>query len=231
MSLGNGCSFWKKDKNRFEEPIKKNVIDTFKEKKKVKRKDGKFEEVKVQRDLFGRLLGISLEEKLDIEAVLEYPLTPMPLSFCHLDVSINKTDKSKLIVPILRRDLEQKQIPVELDAVIIDGFFYLYMLKDLPSTFDGLSHNLFVKLQNITIVFDTYPTPSIKNNEHEIRQNLQYANFIIEGPETRRPANFIAELKNIKFKEAFVKFLIKDWMTESKYGSIKPTQKIRLPRI
>ncbi|KAL3281732.1 hypothetical protein HHI36_004936 [Cryptolaemus montrouzieri] len=85
------------DPKVFEEPITKYQVCTFKTKEIINRKDWKIEEEKIQGDLFGRLMGISLEKKVEMEKVLEYPLTPVPLSLCHLDGSINKTDKSKLI--------------------------------------------------------------------------------------------------------------------------------------
>ncbi|GBP70315.1 hypothetical protein EVAR_52334_1 [Eumeta japonica] len=50
---------------RFQEPIKKNPVFTFstvKEKKKVVL-GGKVQELRLQRDLFGRLLALSLEKK------------------------------------------------------------------------------------------------------------------------------------------------------------------------
>lgn len=68
--------------HRFEQAIQKNVIHTFKAKKIVKRQGVKVNEVKLQRDLFRRLLGICLQQNVDIEKVLEYPLTPIPLSLC-----------------------------------------------------------------------------------------------------------------------------------------------------
>ncbi|KAL3286793.1 hypothetical protein HHI36_001287, partial [Cryptolaemus montrouzieri] len=64
--------------------------------------------------------------------------------------------------------------------------------------------------------------------EHSIRDNLRNDDFVIEGPQTKRPANFIAELKNIEFKEAFVQFLVNDWSTQDKATLIKPTQKVFL---
>ncbi|GFY02176.1 uncharacterized protein TNCV_5100371 [Trichonephila clavipes] len=45
----------------------------------------------MQRDLFGRLLDISMTNKVDIEKVLGFP------SMCHADGSICKTDKAQLI--------------------------------------------------------------------------------------------------------------------------------------
>lgn len=219
--------------HRFEQAIQRNVIHTFKAKKIVKRQGGKVNEVKLQRDLFGRLLGISLQQNVEIEKVLEYPLTPAPLSLCHMDGTINKTDKSKLVKPLIDREKIVESIPKELDVVIIDGFFYLYTLRDIPSTFGAISYNLLRNLTNhvateIHVIFDTYPTPSIKDYEHSIRDNLRNDDFVINGPQTKRPANFIAELKNIKFKQAFVQFLVNDWSTQDKATLIKPTQKVFL---
>lgn len=57
------------DPKRFHQPISKNKIYTFNNKIKKKTKDGKS-----GRDLFGRLCGIALKNKLEIEKVLEYPL-------------------------------------------------------------------------------------------------------------------------------------------------------------
>lgn len=48
--------------------------------------------MRLQRDLFGRMLAISINENTDIEKILTYPLTPVPMSMCHLDGSIFKTD-------------------------------------------------------------------------------------------------------------------------------------------
>lgn len=51
----------------------------------------------MQRDLFGRMFGISLNHKVHIEKVLTFPLTPVPTCMCHADGTMCKTDKSQLI--------------------------------------------------------------------------------------------------------------------------------------
>lgn len=73
---------------------------------------------------------------------MQYPLTLVLLSLCHLDRSINKTDKPKLINPIIYRNMEQRNFPDGFDAVIIDGFFYLHTLRDTLSTFDAISRKI-----------------------------------------------------------------------------------------
>lgn len=60
----------------------------------------KVHEITLQRDLFGHSLALSLDTTIDLEKVLCFPITPMPLSLCHIDChigSLNKTDKSVLI--------------------------------------------------------------------------------------------------------------------------------------
>ena len=76
----------------------------------------------MQRDLFGRLLAISVEENIDLEKVLSYPLTPLPLALCHLDGTHCKTDKSALMKS-LERSINSEP-PAYTDVVLIDGFFF-----------------------------------------------------------------------------------------------------------
>lgn len=124
---------------RFQEPIKRNPVATFssiKRKKKVQL-GGRIQELRLQRDLFGRLLALLLEKKINTEKVFCYPITPMPLSLCHMDGTINKTNKSTLM-----RDLEKRidsTAPEWMDVLIIDGFVLLHMLKEIPRTFGDLT--------------------------------------------------------------------------------------------
>jgi len=88
--------------------------------------------VRLQRDLFGRMLAISINENTDIEKILTYPLTPVPMSMCHLDGSIFKTDKSVLL-KALEKNVQSKA-PTYTDVCLIDGFFLVHCIKDLPKT-------------------------------------------------------------------------------------------------
>lgn len=42
----------------------------------------------MQRDFFERILGISIDYKLNMAEILSYPITPIPLSMCHIDEAI-----------------------------------------------------------------------------------------------------------------------------------------------
>ncbi|GBP40287.1 hypothetical protein EVAR_83977_1 [Eumeta japonica] len=49
-----------------------------------------------------------------------------------------------------------------------------------------------------------------------------------DRPQTKCPENFIADLKTIKFKQAFVQYVVNDWSTQDKAMFIKPTHKVFL---
>lgn len=53
--------------------------------KKAIKINNKVQEVRLQHDLFGRMLAISINENTDIEKILTYPLTLVPIFMCHLD--------------------------------------------------------------------------------------------------------------------------------------------------
>ena len=104
------------DDRRFDSFIKQNKIINFTScnKKKIILINHKVQEFRMQRDLFGRMLGISLEEATDIEKMFAFPMTPMPTSLCHLDGTICKTEKSA-IMKILRND---SALPTHINVVI-----------------------------------------------------------------------------------------------------------------
>lgn len=78
----------------------------------------------MQRDLFRRLLGISLTHKVDIERVLTFPLTPVPRSMCHTDGSICKTDKSQLLKLIEKKIDDNVDKPPPCFNVVIRWFVH-----------------------------------------------------------------------------------------------------------
>lgn len=93
--------------------------------------------MRIQKDLFGRMFGISIDHEVDVAKILSYPITPIPLSMCHFDGAICKTQKS-----VLMRSLEkgiQHHPPLHIDILIIDGFFLLHTTKNVPKTFGNIS--------------------------------------------------------------------------------------------
>lgn len=207
------------DEERFEKVIKRNKIQNFatvapKQKISIA---GKRIAIQMQRDLFGQLFSLSLEQTLNIDKVLAYPLTPVPLALCHIDGTICKTDKSVLL-KVLQKEIDSNP-PERCDVIIYDGFFNIHSIKDVPSSFGNVSKKLMQVFTNnnadtVIIAFDRYVFPSIKDNEHSLRSRVQGQRFQINGPDQVRPSNFSDALKNIYFKEALIDFLIEDWAND-----------------
>ena len=88
----------------------------------------------MERDLFGSILFMSLQHQIDVGELFKFPLTPVPLSLCHVDGSMLKTQKSKLM-----RELEQRIVatdPGHVDVTIVDGMFFFTYLKILPCSWE-----------------------------------------------------------------------------------------------
>ena len=58
---------------------------------------GEITELHETRDLFGQLLYLSTLKESGPKKIFHFPLTPVPLSLAHVDGSMNKTEKSKLM--------------------------------------------------------------------------------------------------------------------------------------
>lgn len=173
-------------------------------KKKVKIA-GKLQEVTLQKDLFGRLMALSLEHTVDLDEVFRHPVTPTPSSLCHADGTINKTDNAALL-KFLEREIDNPIPPTHSDVYVVDGFFFVHLFKDLPKGMSNTALRILQKLctyeaPRIDIVFDRYFEPSIKDNEHILRNNTATASFVIRGANQERPTNFPAALRNIGFKK------------------------------
>ena len=191
------------------------TISTFaQEGMKVNRRiNGKLTEVKMERDMVGRLLMLSLTSKIDMKLVFEYPLSPVPLVFGHIDGSINHTPKSTLIKALVgSRTWEPPKI---IDSYIVDGFFFLHLhATRLPAVNDEVVAFLLTKLVNfnakeIHFVLDNIPAYSIKDIERERRGNSdRYVNYSTLGLKQKRPTNFLLALRSDTFKQEFAKLLL-----------------------
>ena len=83
-------------------------------------------------DLFGSILVLFLQKKVDTAEVLRYPLSPLPLSLCHTDGRMQSAPKSALLNEIEAR--VTCVLPEYIDVIIVDGMFFVHLFIDLPST-------------------------------------------------------------------------------------------------
>ena len=128
---------------RFEEPIKRVKLLTFKQDGIINRRSTKrnIAELKCSRDLTGRFLIFPPKRHLDLSHVFTFPLTPVPLSLCYCDGTMVKIEKSALF-----RHLESKvesSFPssASVDACVVDGSLLLrvglYFLRIYPQRTTG----------------------------------------------------------------------------------------------
>ena len=104
---------------------------------KMSSKNLKIKELQCTRDLFGRLLYLAVRLDLDLKDILSYPLSPVPLSLAHVDGTLHKTDKSKLLKKLEVRVSSEK--PSEVHVSVIDGMFLIRSLVNLPSTYGEIA--------------------------------------------------------------------------------------------
>jgi hypothetical protein len=101
----------------------------------------------MERDMLGKLLMISLNQKLDIGLVLQYQLTPVPLVISHLDGTVNSADKA-----VLYKNQEKRVDsvgPKLIDVYIVDGFFFLHLLdSNIPLTYEDIARFILVNFAN-----------------------------------------------------------------------------------
>jgi hypothetical protein len=207
---------------RFEESIKRQKLKTFSSevpKRQVIGNDNKIKAVTMMRDLFGSVLYLSLEKDIDMGLVLQYPLTPVPLSLSHIDGSMLKTPKVTLL-----KNLESRIVsipPNNIDITVVDAMFYLHLQTNLPETFGAVSRHILKSLCSheskvIHVIFDKTISPSIKDSERDSRMLDRHSSFQIKGKTQKRPDNWLAALRNDQFKESIVKYLIESWKESDK---------------
>ena len=210
-----GCA---EDSSRFSQPIKRQKIKNFASQagkfKVSSASEKKLVTVTMTRDLFGSILFHALQSKVDMEEVLKYPLTPVPLSLCHPDGIMQKTPKSKLLLELEKRIATRN--PHNIDIRIIDGMFFLHLFVELPPTFGALAILILKQVckqkgNEIHLIFDKTISPSIKDCERNKRGDNRTVAYQIIGPEQKRPGNWLQALRVDQFKEALVEFLTGFW--------------------
>ena len=123
----------------------------------------------MDRNLFGNILSLALQKEIDMAKVLQFPLTPTPLSLSH-------AQKSKLMEELESRIFSEKTNHV--DITIIDAMFFLHLWKDLPATFGTITRFLLIKAfaqkgNNVHLLFDKVVSPSVKDCKRDSRSGYQ----------------------------------------------------------
>ena len=212
------------DPERFEKPIKRRKVRNFASEAitvKVMAKDMKIKQLQGTRDLFGRLLYLATTSELDLASIFTYPLTPIPLSLAHVDGSINKTDKSKLMH--LLEDKIHTSAPGHVDVYLVDAMCIIQAItKNIPRTYGGIALLILRRICSLadTILFvcDSYDSHSVKDIEHAKRGESD-VDIKITGSEQKRPNDFHRALRSSRYKTEFLSFLQREW-SRPRYATV-----------
>ena len=124
--------------------------------------------MKIERDLFGSILFLALQWKIDMVEMLKFPLTPAPLCLPHIDGSMQRPPKSSLL-----NDLETRVLSEAPSNV--DTFNWWHVL---PAAYSRITRKVGLLAKSILkkvctvsnayridLIFDKANLPSIKDCE------------------------------------------------------------------
>lgn len=220
------------DKDRFDRPMKKNVVknfsvEIFKSKKSSVRH---VDQTKAERNILGQVLCLAVKGEIDLSSLFSHPLTTVPHLLAHFDGSMLSNNQKGELTTIFTSKIsdQNNNSPIAFDVDIIDGFYLLNSYRESPTKYGSLSTYLLSNIcdtsaQEVHIIFDSYQSPSprdvdMKKNK-ELYDNFTM-NFSIQGPNQERTSSLAKCLSSDSFRMELVTFLIEYWSKEEISGSI-----------
>ena len=209
------------DQSRFEKPIIKVKVINFSTENFHKKNKSTAAEVIAQtkgtRDVFGRLLFLSVKHRLDIKSVFAYPLLTEPVCFAHPDGSVRDSPKSKMY-HFLKSGVKSTA-PEVVDNIIIDGMFLVRTLLVKSTTYQSLARNILVSALKMTshradLCFDVYESSSIKDIERKERGNVESCRLFSIRPKQKIEGNVKELLKSSNIKNELLRFLFNEFQSE-----------------
>ena len=133
----------------FYEPIKKLKLKTFSSVKRGSLIKGTDKEIVLKADnrVFGHMLLIAQNRKLDMKEVLCYPLGPKPWALVNADGTLKKTGKAKLSSH-LEKQADFVDLPNGSSAAIIDAMGIVQKIRGENCTFGEVSENILKSILN-----------------------------------------------------------------------------------
>lgn len=205
----------------FYDPIKKLKLKTFADMKKVTVIKGTNKEIILKADnrVFGHMLLIAQNRKLDMQEVLCYPLGQKPWALANADGTLKKTGKSSLGKHI-EKEMATTDTVSGRRATIVDAMGIVQKVHGEQLTFDELSDRILKQIltdgrgsERIDVVFDMYRDQSIKTAERINRGSSQGIVFH-EIKSGHRIKNYKRLLTSTESKAKLTKFLADSWKNE-----------------
>lgn len=175
--------------------------------------------LRTDRRLFGNMVLIAQNRKLEMQDVFCYPLGPLPWALANADGTTKKTNKSAL-----SKALENKVLPAEVSAQpsasIIDAMALIHKVHGENLTFEQLSDKIFNHIlhaaqesNRIDVIFDVYHQDSIKTAERETRASREGITFHEIRP-SHKIKNWRRLLMCTDSKNMLTKFLADSWKND-----------------
>lgn len=211
------------NKISFYDKIVKSKLKTFSAIKVRKGKD--VVHVESDRKMFARLLLLGKNSSINLKELMCYALGNVSFPLATEDGALGSTVKSKFRAHILKK-YPGAVVPSTPDGgtLIIDAMAVVQGLGPAarPKTYGEFARKIFdicmtsgKSHERIDIVFDRYPSISIKSLTHEKRAAGQSSGLrVILGPEKTLPKQWNQYLRNGQNKELLIEFMFKEW---SKY--------------
>ena len=188
--------------------------------------------IKIDRELFQRMLVISQARDIDISQVLTYELSSIPLSITYMNGDMRKSQKSVLLKELeidSETIVERPAFAKNKTCEIVDLMGLVHLIrKDDCKTFNDVCNKLAEPLEKIlthcnmlVVVPDRYDIQhSIKSFERNRRGSVLSRVQIIKDGTTPFPHNIKKYLSNSENKtnlvNFFLKYLISKFMKELK---------------
>lgn len=180
--------------------------------KKLTSAQNKVTQIRAERNVFGQLVLLAVQNGIDLETTMSFPLGPVPWALATADGMPTKTDKAKL----LHRLQGEPVITRPQDSVhIIDGNAVLQSMMNIPETFGEISDHVFNQLPksgDVHFVTDTYKKNSIKSFERMRRGSTP--TFLVSGPKTKTPRDWKGFMSNDKNKTQLINLIFEQWTTQ-----------------
>ena len=205
--------------DKFLNPIKTNKLKTFSTIGKTAIAISETVSIRTSSDKFNRLLIIGKSRDIDLEELLSYALSPVPMSFGTTDGTPCKNVKVKLMHELEKGVEHLSQLPAG-SALIVDGMAFIHQIQTMPSSFGKLADRLLQDLMHmafqciclrVDFVCDQYPVQSIKNCERDRRAMGGNQVIHITRPDHKTPKQFKKYLENGRNRKLLIEFLFQCW--------------------
>ena len=184
--------------------------------------------LKADNRVFGHMLLVAQNRKLNMKDVLSYPLGPKPWALANGDGTLKKTGKATL-GKHLEKEIANVELPSRPRATIVDAMGIVQMVHGENLTFEELSHVILKKVLNdgwgsgrIDVVFDLYQEQSIKAAERTNRGSRHGVVF-----SQIKPGHCIKNWKRIlvstESKAKLTVFLAEQWQEQRMRNTLGET--------